>query len=60
LQYGIRVELFMINDNDGSKMLLPDWITTTTTALTVDLTNKAFLGKAYTFRLIATLPQDPK
>ena len=40
-------------------MLLPDWITTTQTALTVRLTNKQQLGRAYTMRVIASLPQDP-
>jgi hypothetical protein len=59
LQYGLRVELFVVDDNDGSLMLLPDWITTTQTALTVRLTNKQQLGRAYTMRVIASLPQDP-
>jgi len=46
----------MVNDNDGTQMLLPDWITTNTTALTVKLTDKTFMGKAYTMRVIASLP----
>ena len=60
LQYGLRVELFMVNDNDGSLMLLPDWISTSQTALSVRLTNRQQLGRAHTMRLIASLPQDPE